>query len=294
MINGGIEISQKLFVATASDELLRLDRLFIRHGILDSRERVRLLIERGGVLLNDKPVTFPSKKIKEGDKVFLRHILLPPVLRNGEGLKIIHQDNDILVVHKPFGVLSLPEERESISVLSEVKGLLKGADKNIFPVHRLDKETSGVMIFARNRKMAVFLKREFRERRVEKKYIALLQGNLNKDSGIIKGIMRTSGEFGESTYRVIERLKYSTLVEISPKTGRTNQIRIQFSEIGHPLVGENKYIRLSRGPCIIFPRVVLHSLRISFVHPGNEKEVTFTAEISDDIQGLIESLKNKT
>lgn len=288
------KILKKCIVATQSDELLRLDRFLIRHGILDSRERARLLIERGGVLLNDKPVTFPSKKIREGDRVFLRDILMPVVSHNLEQLKIIYQDDKIVVVNKPSGILSLPEDNEPVSVFTQLRRLLKDGGRNLFPVHRLDRETSGVILFARTHETAGFLKKEFRERRVEKKYIALLQGNLNKDSGTIRGIMRVSGEFGESTYRVLERFKYATLVEVSPKTGRTNQIRIQFSEIGHPLVGENKYIRLSRGPCIIFPRVALHSLRISFAKPDGGERATFEAEIPDDIKMLIEYLKNRT
>jgi 23S rRNA pseudouridine1911/1915/1917 synthase len=288
-----IEIPQKILTAGLSDELLRLDRFLIKHRVSESRDRIKLIIEKGGVLLNDRLVTFPSKKIRNSDKIYVRRLFLADYYGEQE-LSIIHQDEDIIVISKPSGFLTLPDQNSTIpSVISQLKRTVKGDNKNIFPVHRLDKDTSGVMIFARNPKASEFLKSQFEEKKIEKKYIALLQGNLESDAGTIRGTMRASGEFGESNYRVVERFKYATLVEVSPKTGRTNQIRIQFSERGHPLIGEYKYLRTSRGVCIIFPRVALHSQSIRFIHPLNKKEVTFTAMVPDDLKLLTDFLKNQ-
>lgn len=283
------EIPQKTLIAGQSDELLRLDRFLMRHKIIDSRERIKLIIERGGILLNDKLVTFPSKKIKKDDRIFIRHIFLPDY-NEGQELRVIHQDDDIIVINKPAGLLTLPDEKSTVpSVFSQLKKILWR--ENIFPVHRLDKDTSGVMIFARNERAGKFLKEQFEKKQVKKIYLAVVRGKIKREQGIIKGIMHASGEFGESFFSVIEQYEFATLVEVYPRTGRTNQIRIQFSELGHPLVGEYKYLRPSRGPCIIFPRVALHSNSITFSHPADFKEVTFSAPVPDDVNSLVQFLK---
>ncbi len=287
-----VEIPQRALTPAHSDEFLRLDRFLMRHGISSSRAVIKMIIEKGGVLINERLVTFPSKRVMVGDSVFVRRVLLPPFYSEGVTLNILHQDDEIIVVNKPPGLLTLPDNQSTVpSVFSRIKKILKGREKGIFPVHRLDKDTSGLLIFARNQRASEFLKKQFEEKRVVKKYIALLQANLSKSSGTIKGNMRASGEFGESKYIVLEMFKVATMVEVMPRTGRTNQIRIQFSEIGHPLIGEYKYLKPSKRTCVIFPRVALHALSISFLHPRNMKEVSFSSDIPQDIRILIEFLR---
>ncbi len=286
-----VEISQRILTPLPSEELLRLDRFLIRQGISGSRNVIKMIIERGGVLINGRLVTFPSKRVKMGDSVFVRRILLPSSETEEGSLRIIHQDEDIVVVNKPPGLLTLPDSQSTVpSVFARIKKILKGEKKGIFPVHRLDKDTSGLLIFARNQRASEFLKKQFEEKRVVKKYIAFLQGNLSRTSGTIKGNMRASGEFGESRYAVLQMFKEATMVEVMPRTGRTNQIRIQFAEMGHPLIGEYKYLKPSKRTCVVFPRVALHALSISFLHPRDMKEVAFSSDIPQDLRTLMEFL----
>lgn len=270
-------------------EFSRIDRFLLKNSKIEDRDIVKLIIERGGVLLNDRIVTFPSKKLHEGDKIFVREIIL---LRDGYTpgeLKILHQDNSIVVIEKPSGVLSEPEEGQKNHLFQILKRMLAGV--KFYLVHRLDKETSGVMVVALTQQAMRFLKKQFSEKKVRKRYIAIVQGEVKNDTGVIKGIMRTSGEFGESRYNVIERLKYATLLEVFPRTGRTNQIRIQFSELGHPLLGEYKYLKRSEKRIVITERVALHSAELSFVHPETEETLTFNSPLPEEMKGYIDALK---
>lgn len=284
-----LKIKEKSFRAGASDELLRLDRFLFRREIIPSMKSIRTLIERGGVLLNDRVVHFPSKKIVEGDRVFIRGSIFPIFDNKKADPEIIYKDDSILVINKPSGVLSV----EEVGFHNYLKKFLERSIGKFFPAHRLDKETSGIMVFARTKRAEEFLKKEFKEKRVKKVYLAILNGILKMDSGVIKGIMKASGEYGESEFLVKERHKWTTLVEVCPKTGRTNQIRIQFSEMGCPLVGENKYLISSRNHCVIFPRLALHSLKLSFYHPDSPKLVTFSATPPDEILSFLDFLRSE-
>lgn len=288
----GIWIPSRSFTAGAEDELLRLDRVVFKRRLFDSMGNVRTAIERGGVMVNGESVVFPSRKVVEGDRIFIRSILFfKPPQRIPRRPRILYRDNSLLVVDKPPGLLSV-EEGKGPSVETILREICPPSVK-VLPVHRLDRETSGVMIFALRKEAQENLKGQFLERRVKKIYLALVQGHLEEDSGVIKGRMKTTGEYGESEYRVCERFKRVTLVEVRPRTGRTNQIRIQFSEMGHPLVGESKYLVPSKEPCVIFPRLALHSLAISFIHPDRKEEISFSAEIPEDLKELMKVLKNQ-
>ncbi len=281
-------IKEKLFTAGPSDELLRLDRVIFRRNLIPSMKFTKMLIEAGGILVNDRIVNFPSKKIQEGDKIFIRNILFAFFDKKDNAPEIICEDENIIVINKPSGFLS-PEEKDSGGPL---KDFLTAHTEEVFPVHRLDRETSGVMVFAKNKKSAEFLKKEFKERRVKKSYLAILNGVLNKEKGIIKGIMKATGEYGESEFFVKERHKWTTFVEIHPKTGRTNQIRIQFSEMGYPLVGEKKYLINSKKKCVIFPRLALHTFSLSFAHPQSLKTHSFSVPLPSELVALLELLRS--
>ena len=281
------KIRERAFTAGPEDELVRLDRVIFRRNVLPSMNLARALIERGGVILNDRVVNFPSKKVKEGDKIFVRRAIFLSFKKGKNLPHVIYEDESIVVINKPSGVLS-PEEGSNSTgkFLKDFKG-------NIFPVHRLDKETSGVMVFAKTRDAEEFLKMEFKEKRVKKTYLAVLNGILIEDSGVIKGIMKATGEYGESEFIVKERHRLTTLVEVYPKTGRTNQIRIQFSEMGYPLVGEYKYLSTSKKECVIFPRLALHAFSISFHHPDSSKVLTFTANLPSEFLVLLQFLRKE-
>jgi len=282
-----IKIKERVFTACPEDELLRLDRVIFRRGVVPSMNLARMMIERGGVMLNDKVVNFPSKKVKEGDKIFIRRAILFFFKKEKNLPSILHEDDSIVVINKPSGVVS-PEE----GALSMEK-FLKNFKGTLFPVHRLDKETSGIMVFAKREEADHFLKREFKEKKIKKTYLAILNGILREDSGVIKGIMKATGEYGESEFIVKERHRLTTLVEVYPKTGRTHQIRIQFSEMGYPLAGEYRYLLNSKKECVIFPRLALHAFSISLRHPRTLKFLTFSVPPPPDFLALLEVLRKE-
>jgi len=290
LVNKLIEIPGRILRIAPADTLLRLDRFILKKGFVDDRGIAKMIIEKGGVLVNDKVVTFPSKRLKEGDNVFIRNILVPFISGRQQTLNIIYRDEHIVVINKPPGFLSLPDEKSTVPAVYSI--LKKSIGVNLIPVHRLDKDTSGIMVFALHPAAGDNLKSQFSARKVEKTYIALVQGHLATKDGAIKGVMKTTGEYGESTFKIIETFKNATLVEVHPKTGRTNQIRIQFFELGHPLLGEYKYLKNSKTPLVVVPRIALHAFSIRFIHPGDSKIVEFSAEMPDDLKSIIDFLRN--
>lgn len=211
-------------------------------------------------------------------------------------LKIIHQDENIIVVDKPAG-LSVHEgigarEKTLVDFLIEEFPEIKnvGDDKIIRPgiVHRLDKETSGVLLVARNQKTFEYLKDLFKNRKIEKKYLALVFGKFKEKQGKVEGEMgRSKRDFRKQAlvrgkinvrkerysltyYKVLDEWDDYSLLEVSPKTGRTHQIRVHLHSIGHPIVGDKKYT-FKEYKNIGTPRMFLHAESISFLGPDGQK-----------------------
>ncbi len=246
-----------------------------------SRKESRRVVENGRVLLNGTKETFPSKRVNTGDRISI----LQFGFTEEHKPVIIYKDDLIIVVNKPAGILTMRQEYESGRTLAD---MLEKMGKIVFPVHRLDRDTSGLIVFARTQQSRDFLVEEFRRRRVNKRYIGVVEGLLKHTEGAIKGKIGKTGEFAETYYRVLKKLKNATVVEFIPRTGRTHQLRLQFFEIGHPIVGDKKYYR--KKSTIIFPRHALHSHRLTFLHPGTKRWVRFTAPLPDDMRQLINNL----
>jgi 23S rRNA pseudouridine1911/1915/1917 synthase len=211
-------------------------------------------------------------------------------------LKIIFQNKDIIVVDKPVGLAVHPgvntSEKTLVDFLLEKFPEIKsvGDDPEIRPgiVHRLDKETSGVMIVARNQKTFEYLKGLFKNHQVEKKYLALVHGKLKEKEGQVEGEMgRSKKDFRKQAlvrgkisvrkeryslthYKVKKEFEKYSLLEVSPKTGRMHQIRVHLHSIGHPIVGDKKYT-FKEYKKILAPRMMLHASSISFIGPGDKK-----------------------
>jgi 23S rRNA pseudouridine1911/1915/1917 synthase len=229
---------------------------------------------------------------------------------------VIYEDEDIIVVNKPSGMPVHADGRHERATLvdwlvvryPEIKGVGETqmlADGTVIDrpgiVHRIDRETSGVMVVARNPDSYAYLKEQFKEREVKKTYRAFVYGVINDERGIIdKPIGSSRGGLGprsarrplgttreaQTMYRVIERLpaqaggEGATYVEVFPKTGRTHQIRVHFAAIQKPIVADSLYAP-SRPPILGFKRLALHALSISFTHPNGE-EVSFEAPLPAD------------
>ncbi|MDO8749344.1 MAG: RluA family pseudouridine synthase [Candidatus Omnitrophota bacterium] len=200
------------------------------------------------------------------------------------GYKIIFEDDFILVVDKPAGMLTVPTPKKERYTLSSLL--------NAYPGHRLDRETSGLILFAKNRQIQQALMDAFKEKRVKKRYIALVQGKLKRKNAVISRPVQDNpyepGKYAITQYRLLEEREGFSVVEVIPLTGRTNQIRIHFKQIGHPLVGERRFAFAKDFP-IKFRRAALHASDLEFRHPLIGKVMSFHSDLPADMRDFLES-----
>jgi 23S rRNA pseudouridine1911/1915/1917 synthase len=210
--------------------------------------------------------------------------------------EVIYEDEQLLVVNKPAGMIVYPDGKHEYPALSHWLDKRYGAG-NFHFVHRIDRETSGVLVIAKDEKTHEFLKEQFAEREVRKTYRAFVLGNLKDERGMInKPIGSSRGGSGPRSakqphgtmrealtiYKTLARGGGTTYVEVFPKTGRTHQIRVHFSAIGHPIVADALYGAVGGGTRVLgFTRLALHALSIAITHPSG-KEMTFNAPLPED------------
>jgi RluA family pseudouridine synthase len=204
------------------------------------------------------------------------------------GLEIVYEDRDLLVINKEPGLLTMSFHRDEMQTAECILTayLRKGAARSrlrAYVVHRLDRETSGLLIFAKTEAVQQHLKDHWKE--VEKEYLAVVHGSLAEKSGTLSSYLaenddqfvystdQTKGKWSETQYRVMRENKNFSELKINLLTGRKNQIRVHFSELGHPVVGDTKYGPKGRK----FERMALHSRSIAFNHPHNGKRMVFEA-----------------
>ncbi|MBM3941052.1 MAG: RluA family pseudouridine synthase [SAR202 cluster bacterium] len=291
----------------AGDDGQRLD-LFVRSRCPDlSRSRCAALIKDGFVTVNQAP-SKPSAVVRAGDVVAVR---VPPprpidLLPQDIPLRVLHQDTHLLVVDKPAGLTVHPAPgNEDGTLVNAVLALvpdLEGVGGEHRPgiVHRLDKDTSGVMAIAKTDAAHASLSRQWKDRRVEKRYLALVRGVVRRDQGEIDApIARNPGnrqkmavvEGGRAAltrFRVVERFKAHTLIEADLLTGRTHQVRVHLAAIGHPLVGDTTYGKASP----LIGRQALHAWKLGLWLPLDERVWReFEASMPDDLLRALEILR---
>lgn len=211
---------------------------------------------------------------------------------------IIFEDKYLIVLNKKTKILTLPTpKKEKTTLLSLLAEKLKEKNERAYPVHRLDRETTGLIIFAKNPQVQKLLTDEFRKKQVLKKYIAFCLGNVKKRQDTIQGFIldqegkryRESKQFAITKYNVLEYRQGFTIVEAIPLTGKTNQIRIQFKQIGHPLLGERKYAHgKDFSKEVRFRRVALHSYLLMFWHPVQKRKMVFEIGLPRDMNEFSE------
>lgn len=214
-------------------------------------------------------------------------------------IPIIYEDNDVLVIDKPAGLLVHPVLNEKNTLLDFLKTKYSNAEL----VHRLDKDTSGLMVIAKNEKIAEWLKEQFQNRTIKKKYLALVHGYLKDKKGIIvKSISKSRKRGGSQTttpigkrreaitrYEVLKEFKDYSLLEVIPETGRTHQIRVHLASIGHPIAGDEKY-KFKRQPKIKeLNRQFLHAKYLQFALP-NGKVMEFYSELPEELNKVLEKI----
>lgn len=282
-----------------------------------TRSQIQKLIDAGLVLVDGKPAK-ASKRLSGGEEVTVK---IPPpepieLVPEEIALSIIYEDDHIVVINKPPGMSVHPGAGTRTGTL--VNALLvrchglSGIGGKLRPgiVHRLDKDTSGVMVVAKNDLAHNCLASQFKARTVKKKYLAVVLGRLRGDHGYFeKPIgrhpthrmkMTTSVRGAKEAFtewRVIERLPAATLVEVYPKTGRTHQIRVHFKEHGHPILGDRLY-GPRKYPTDVLERVAsklkrqaLHASSLSFKHPLTGEDVEFHAPLAEDIEEILQLLR---
>ncbi|MCC6048621.1 MAG: RluA family pseudouridine synthase [Thermodesulfobacterium sp.] len=289
----------------------RLD-VYLRAKLFDlSRERIKNLIEEGFILVEGKSVK-PSYKLKGGEQVLVRipvekeYSLQPKEVP----FEILYEDEDLAVIYKPAGIVVHPAPGHLDDTL--VHGLLlklrslSGVGGELRPgiVHRLDKDTSGVMLVAKNDFAHKKLTQDFKERRVEKEYLAIVYGKLTQKEGTLdfpigrhpvqrkKMAVLKEGRQAITKYKVLRLFKKATLVLAKPLTGRTHQLRVHFSHIGHPILGDPIYGGLK--PDVPRPeRLMLHAYRISFEHPRTGAHLAFTKDPPEDFEQYLKLLETE-
>ena len=320
-------------VADKGQSPIRVDKYISTHVEYTSRHRVQLAIKNGYVLVNDK-VAKANTIIRPEDVI---RFVMPYQRRGVEilpediPLNIVYEDDDVLVVNKPAGMVVHPGHGHFsgtlINALAFHLGLSQGPDAEDermgILVHRIDKDTSGLLLVAKNPEAQLNLAGQFFVHSIDRLYVAVVWGNIQEDEGTITTTIGRDtndrlrfrvyddpekGKIAITHYKVIERLGFITVVECRLETGRTHQIRVHMSHIGHPLFNDERYggSEIRKGTiytkykqfiqnCFeICPRQALHAKTLGFDHPSSGKRVFFDSPLPEDMTALIEKWRKYT
>jgi len=204
-------------------------------------------------------------------------------------IPVVFEDDWLLVVNKPAGLLTVPTPKNEARTLTSILNKdaeVKNLKYRLYPCHRLDRQTSGLLIYAKNKNVEAKLIDAFRNRKISKKYIAFVHGKLSRPEGQISSSVE--GKKALTKYRVLEEKSNYSVVEVSPVTGRTNQIRIHFKNIQHTLVGEDKFA-FRKDFALRFKRVCLEAKELNFKHPVTGKDLNINIDLAGDLRDFLSS-----
>ncbi len=316
------------FVASKGQEPLRVDKFLMNFIEYATRNKIQQAAKDGNIWVNDQIVK-QNYRVKAGDevKVLFAHpphefLLVPEDIP----LDIVYEDNSLLVVNKPAGMVVHPGHGNYSGTLinalmHHIKDLPVNGDQRPGLVHRIDKDTSGLLVIAKTETAMTHLAKQFFDKTSEREYIALVWGNVENESGTIEGnIARNpknrlqmqvypNGDEGKEAvthYSVMERLGYVTLVSCKLETGRTHQIRVHMKYIGHTLFNDeryggdvilkgttfSKYKQFVDNAFKVLPRQALHAKTLGFVHPATGKMMRFDSEIPQDMADCIDKWRH--
>ena len=328
LLNEGEE--QDLFehfrlVVDKGQSLLRIDKFLMNRMENATRNRIQNAADLGCILVNEKPVK-SSYKVKPLDVI---SIVLPHPPRDTEiypeniPLNIVFEDEDVVIINKPAGMVVHPGYNNFTGTLVHALAYhfenlpnLNGNYARPGLVHRIDKDTSGLLVISKNEQAMTFLAKQFFDHSIHRKYVALVWGDLTED-GTVSGYIGRSlkdrrvmdiydseekGKWSVTHYKVLERLNYVTLIECELETGRTHQIRAHMQHIGHPLFNDasyggdkilkgtsfTKYKQFIDNCFAICPRQTLHAKSLGFLHPKTKQELYFEAEMPSDMLLLLD------
>ena len=288
----------------------RLDLFLMQKFPEQSRSHLQKLITNGKILVDGNSVK-PSYKLNGDEKISISEIKVEDLPLEPENLPldILYEDSDIIVINKARGMTVHPADSVVNGTL--VNALLyhckdlSGINGVMRPgiVHRLDKDTSGVMVVAKNDKAHINLSEQIQSKSAKRTYLAIVHGRINDNVGIIEGAIgrhktdrkkmaiTPDGKPAITEFRVLERFKDYTFVECNLKTGRTHQIRVHMTSIGYPLVGDPKYG--TRKNFFDIKGQALHSHVLTLSHPSTDERMTFTAPLPEDMKEILEQIRGK-
>jgi len=317
-------------VTDKRQEPLRIDKFLMNRVEGATRNKIQQALDDGFITVNGNEVK-ANYKVKAGDEIVVmetRRTESSEVLPEELPLNIIYEDDDLLIINKVDGMVVHPGCGNYSGTL--VNGLAWYLQKEnieteglprVGLVHRIDKDTSGLLVIAKSEKAMADLNAQFKKHTVHRRYIALVWGDLAEDEGTIEAHVGRNlrfrkimdafpdGEHGKEAithYKVIERFNYVTLIELRLETGRTHQIRVHMKHIGHPLFNDATYggDRIVKGTVFtkykqfvencfkILPRHALHAKELGFTHPGTHKWIQFDSELPDDMTQVIEKWRS--
>jgi 23S rRNA pseudouridine1911/1915/1917 synthase len=317
-------------VVDPGQTLLRIDKFLSDRLKNATRSRLQAAADEGKILVNAIPVK-SSYKVKPGDEISIvmdyprRELKIIP---EDIPLNIVYEDDSVIVINKPAGLVVHPGHGNYTGTLVNALAyhfrelpLFNSDDPRPGLIHRIDKNTSGLLVIAKTTEAKVKLSLQFFEKTTKRRYVALVWGDLENDKGTITGNIGRSpknrqvftvfpeGDYGKPAvthYKVIERLGYVNLVECRLETGRTHQIRVHMKHIGHPLFNDDNYggDQILRGTTFtkykqfvkncfeMIPRQALHAQMLGFVHPVTGEEMVFESELPADLANVIEKWRN--
>ena len=292
------------FIVSENDAKLRLDHFLAKRLPQYSRSRLQQLIRSGFVRLNGAS-TRPRQIVRAGDKIDVRESPVEQIETRPQRipLDILFEDDDLIVINKPAGLTVHPgagqREHTLVNALLSHCTTLSGIGGKERPgiVHRLDKETSGCLVVAKNDFAHRELSGQFADRTVEKIYLALVAGKLRKPAGVIEerigrhpvhrqrmSVTTKRGRTAKTEYRVVRSNEEASLIECRLHSGRTHQVRVHLHHLGHPVLGDKVYgARLVKN----FPRQMLHAWKLGFRHPRTGEWKQFQASVPDDFKEAV-------
>ncbi len=319
---------RKAITVDRGQESVRIDKFVQMHVEGATRNKVQKGIEAGFLTVNGKAVK-SNYKIRPGDEIVMMSLINPEhtiLKRENIPLNIVYEDSALMVINKPPNMVVHPGVGNfSGTLLNGVAYYLEqqnpDIDEDALPrfglVHRIDKNTTGLIVLAKTPESAAFLAKQFFSHTVKRRYVALVWGDVEQDEGTITGHIARSeqnrkmftvypdGDIGKHAvthYKVIERFNYVTLVECILETGRTHQIRVHMKHIGHTLFNDweyggdkilkgtvyTKYKQFVDNCFELCPRCALHARTLGFIHPITKEEVLFESPLPDDMKNVIE------
>lgn len=300
-------MKELLLLVTDEEAKMRLDLLLTEYAQSNnlglSRTNIQKLITGGKVFINSITINKSHHKVNSGEQiqVFLpeqqKSLLLPEQI----SLEVVYEDDDLAIINKQTGLVvhPAPGNREHTLVNALLSRFEKLSDINKNRpgiVHRLDKETSGLLVIAKNNVSHLKLAKQFAEHSIKRKYIALVVGKVEFDEDVIEAPIgrhplkrknmavsfMANTRYAKTHYRTLKRCNDFSLLELRPFTGRTHQLRVHLDFLGHPILGDIKY-----GKNNIFSRMALHAQEIGFIHPSTGKFIHFSSELPQEFKEFI-------